>query len=297
MGCRSIRRGDRHQALDLRHGVVEQVGRELLAPPVTLGERGVGRDRPGQETGAERRVRQVADPLLGQPREERVGVVAAEQRELVLHRRHRVDGRAPLDQAAVEVRDADPAREALADELGHGAPGLLDGDPVVGPVHLVEVDVVGAEAAKRGLDRRADLVRPDPRALVVGRHLREEQHLVAAPRDRPPDELLGAALAVHLGGVDPGLARVERGPDGRDHVVVRCAPAPIGPARLPGAVADDRDLRVVRAEVSRSHRGESMLGGCSSALPSARARWSCWRRTRRVHSATTTSAPSTCCWG
>ena len=225
-GDRELSRGDaeplrdRREPLHPRHGVGQPLGGELVASPVVLGERRVGRVPAGEEARCDRRERQVADPLSGEPRQEIGNIVTAEERELVLHRCHRVNPPAALDQRPVEVRDADVDGQPVGDDLRHRGPGLLDGDPLVGPVHLVEVDPVGAEAAKRRADRGVDLVRPDPRALVVGRDLGEEQHVVAAAGDRAPDQLLGAALAVHLRGVDPGLTRVDRGAHRRDHVVV-----------------------------------------------------------------------------
>ena len=53
-------------------------------------------------------------------------------------------------------RGADVADLALVDEVGEGAEGLLDVGVRAGPVHLVEVDVVGAEPAQRVLDLADD---------------------------------------------------------------------------------------------------------------------------------------------
>ncbi len=51
-------------------------------------------------------------------------------------------------------------------ELGHGTPGVLDRHArLVGPMQLVQVDHVDAQASERGLASRADLLRTEPRAL------------------------------------------------------------------------------------------------------------------------------------
>ena len=82
---------------------------------------------------------------------------------------------------------------------------------VVGPVQLVEVDHVDAEARRA----RPRSLRGPPRGgtrspRAAGRHLRRDDDLVAAPGDRPADERLRDPVAVDLGGVDPVDAGVER---------------------------------------------------------------------------------------
>lgn len=60
---------------------------------------------------------------------------------------------------------------ALADQLGHDADGLLDGDAHVTAVHVVEVDHVDVETAQTPLDGLADVrrvVADDPLGRVVG---------------------------------------------------------------------------------------------------------------------------------
>ena len=89
-------------------------------------------------------------------------------------------------------------------------------------VDLVQVDVVGLQAAQRVLDRGHD---PAPRgALLIGivahraAELRREDHAVAAPLERLADDLLGVAVGV--GGVDEVDPRVQRFVDDADRVVV-----------------------------------------------------------------------------
>ena len=86
-------------------------------------------------------------------------------------------------------RGAEHAHLALVDEVGQGAERLVHVGRGVGPVGLVQVDVVGAEAAEAVLDllddpsaRRAALVR----VLAHRRHeLRRQDDLVPPPLDAP----------------------------------------------------------------------------------------------------------------
>ena len=90
---------------------------------------------------------------------------------------------------------------------------LLDVGGGVRPLDLVEVDVVGLQAAQRVLDRGHD---PAPRrALLIGivthraAHLGREDDAVAAPLQSLADDHLGVAVGV--GGVDevdPGVQRL-----------------------------------------------------------------------------------------
>ena len=73
------------------------------------------------------------------------------------------------------------------------------------PVQQVKIDAVGAqppEASLAGL-RHAG-------ARGVGRqHLAHQEHLIAPPGDRIGHDLLGAAIAIHLGRIDQRHAKVE----------------------------------------------------------------------------------------
>src|SRR5205085_6486716 len=91
-------------------------------------------------------VGEIADSLLREPRQQLGPVGLLEQRELVLDGRHRMDRMAPLDQVTAEVRYADVPRLPGGHEFRHRAPGVLNRHAVVWPVHLVEVNVVEAEA-------------------------------------------------------------------------------------------------------------------------------------------------------
>jgi len=121
------------------------------------------------------------------------------------------------DLASGEGGGADVADLALADEVGEGAEGLLDVGVGARPVDLVEVDVVGLEAAQGVFDGADD---PAPRAaLPVGVvahgavELGGEDDVVAASLDGFSDDLFGFASGVDVGGVDEVDAGVEGGVD------------------------------------------------------------------------------------
>ena len=114
----------------------------------------------------------------------------------------------------------------------------------VGPVGLVEVDVVGVEPAQAVLDLPHDPAAGRPAVVRVLAHRRHElggQHdLVAPALERLADDLLRLAAGVHVGGVDEVDAAVERGVDDLDAVVV-VAVAPGAEHHRPEAVAADLD--------------------------------------------------------
>ncbi len=211
------------------------------------------RDRARQQAEPERPVRHDAGAVLPAPPDQ-VAVVQREHRELLLERIHVTDRLASLDERPVEVRDADGTHRAGVLELGHGTPGVLDRHARrVGPVQLVQVDHVDAQASERALASRADLLRTEARALGCRGELRRHEDLVPSPRHRPPDDPLGDPLAVDLGGVDPVHARVEPGAHRGDHGLLRLVRAPHVAAGLPRPEADHGHVRSVRSQPSRPH--------------------------------------------
>ena len=176
------------------------------------------------------------------------------------------DRLAEVELLDVEVRDPDPPRLALVDELDHRRPRVLErrsGRPV-GPVHLVEVDALDAEAGKATLTLLADRLgtevvadRAVRAAFPPPSTLREDEHLLAdAIRTKgAPDDLLRVSQPVDGGGVDPVHAELDRTPDRGDRVfVVDLAPAEAPrPADRPGTEADDAQLRPEAAEAASPH--------------------------------------------
>ncbi len=109
------------------------------------------------------------------------------------------------------VRGPEGAYLPGADQVGQDREGLLHVRVRVGPVDLVEVDVVGAQTAQRVLDGGGE---PTPGGtLPVGvltrgpAGLGGEDDVVTAALERLADDLL--RVAVGVGGVDDVDARVE----------------------------------------------------------------------------------------
>ena len=96
------------------------------------------------------------------------------------------------------------------DEVVERPERLLDRRGAVGPVELVEVDAVGAEAAEARFARGDDVVvrqragPPRPEADLGG-----DEHVVAPVADRGAEDLLRLPERVHVGGVDQVHAGVE----------------------------------------------------------------------------------------
>lgn len=123
-----------------------------------------------------------------------------------------------------QIRGADRPDLPGPHEVGERGEGLLDIGVRVGVVDLVKVDVVGPQPLQRSLDRLDD---PTPgTAAAVGAlahrsvELGRQHDLVAASLECLSDDLLGLAVAVHIGGVDEVDALVQRPVDHAHAVVV-----------------------------------------------------------------------------
>ena len=147
--------GDRAQPLhllevlpSLSRGEESRIGPHShgAAPPVLLVECGVFLDGTGEQAEREWAVSQVSHALFVQPWQEATPVILMKERELVLYRIDMPDRQTPLDEGPIEVADADVRGQAFILNLGHGAPGLFDGNGQVGPVQLVKVHVIDAHS-------------------------------------------------------------------------------------------------------------------------------------------------------
>nr|BFE82564.1 hypothetical protein GCM10020093_051650 [Planobispora longispora] len=113
---------------------------------------------------------------------------------------------------------------ARGDQLGHRADGLLDRHPGVAAVQVVQVDVVDAEPAQRGVARLPDVLGTavdGPRRRVVtpdDAELGRQYRPVPAVGDRPPDQFLVVAPAVHVGGVQEVHPEIQRPVDDLDRL-------------------------------------------------------------------------------
>ena len=114
---------------------------------------------------------------------------------------------------------------AGVDELGHRAHRLLDRDVGIDAVLVVEVDVVDAQPAQRGVAGPDHVVRAavDPaRGRVLGvahdPELGGQHHLVAPVGDGLAHQLLVGVRAVDVGGVQERHPEVEGLADGGDRL-------------------------------------------------------------------------------
>ena len=84
--------------------------------------------------------------------------------------------------------------------------------------------------------------------------LADEKHLVAAPGYRLGDQLLGATLAIHFGGVDERGAKIEAQAQGRDFLGARGAAL----ADVPGALAEGGNAFTARQQDGFHRHGQSV---------------------------------------
>ncbi len=201
------------------------------APEVVLVEL-LGRlEAAGQEPAPERRVGDEADPELAAGGENlRLGV-AGPERVLGLDRGDRVHVVSPADRLRRGLAEPDVEHLAVGDQLRHRADRLLDRDVGIDAVLVVEINMVGAEAPQRALDRAEDVLgravdRADGghvarrRAVGPARELGRDHVLVAAAFDRASDKLLVGQRPVELGGVDEVDPELERPLDRADRLAL-----------------------------------------------------------------------------
>jgi hypothetical protein len=149
----------------------------------------------------------------------------------------------------------DRADFAGMDQVGERGERFLDVGAGVWPVELVEIDVVGLQAAQRVLDRGRD---PAPRgSLLIGivtcraAELGREDDTVAAALERLTHDYFG--LAVRVGGVDHVDPRVQRLVDDPGRVVV--VGVADGRAKCQGAERVGADLDAGPPEGAVLHAG------------------------------------------
>ena len=138
-------------------GLVE-VG--MLVPPVIFRQsRGtLPRHRPGEQPGSHRRIDNHADPFAQAKWQGVLFNFPVNQRIGRLQRGYRRNGLASLQLVDVKVRNPDPAHFADALQLAELRPPFLELGRirVGGPMNLVEIDDIHAEAAQAGLDFALD---------------------------------------------------------------------------------------------------------------------------------------------
>src|SRR6185369_669718 len=176
--------------------------------------------RTGQHAARERKVVRHADAVLDAERLETLFDVAVQQvvvvlrrdelREAVLLRREMRLAQLPREQ----VGRADVAHLAGAHQVVQRPQRLLDRRAAVGPVQLVQVDVVGFQALQAGLAgaddraaRSAEVVRSVAGAVA---ELGGDERLPALALQRDAQSLFRLADAVTVGGVEVVDAQGER---------------------------------------------------------------------------------------
>src|ERR671934_703099 len=101
-----------------------------------------------------------------------------------------------------EIADADGADLALLEQGVHGLRGFLDRHQRIGPVHLIDVDVLGSQPPQRILnllqDSRAARIAEYSSTLPLKPHLGRDVHARAkvALGDRLADDFFRTAEAI-----------------------------------------------------------------------------------------------------
>ena len=141
---------------------------------------------------------------------------------------------------------------------------------VVPAVDLVEIDVIGSEAAQRTVDRRHDVLARQPAVVRVVAHRVEQFRrdddgvAVGEVADRAAENLLGDAARIHVGGVEEVDAALERALEERAAGFFAQDPRP--PVRIAvghGSETDPRNLEAAPPEIHILHPfiGTSPLTG------------------------------------
>ena len=136
------------------------------------------------------------------------------------------------------------------------AEGLLDGRAVIPAVDLVEVDVVGAQAAQGGIELRHDRLAGQPAGVapsVHGEvHLGGDHHFIAVGHvaQGPPDDLLAGAQRIGVGRVEEVDAKLQRPLDDRAAGGLVDAPVLHAARLLPEAHAAEADAGDIQAGVA-----------------------------------------------
>ena len=254
---RALRLRERAERLDEREVALEVLAREARCggAEVVRGQRVGAFLRPvaGEQAAGEHAVGGDADAELAAGRQDLVLDPAREQRVLDLQVGDRVHGVGAADGLGADLGEADVADVAGLHELRDRADRLLDrdvGEDAAGPV---DVDVVGAEPAKRVGEevlhrRRAQVVADD--AAVGPAHepeLDAEHDLLAiAAAERVANQQLVVPHPVVVARVEQRDPGVERRLDGRDALRLVGRTVEVGHAHA--AEAERRHLRAVGAE-------------------------------------------------
>src|SRR6266516_4372320 len=240
--CQPIERFDRCEVL------LESRRLELRVNPtqVVAGERRFRSHAPGQQPAAQCPVREGGNALATAVRQHVAFDATLEQ---VVGRLHHMQRRSPselLDLFDREIAHADRPNLPLPKERVHDFGGLVDRYQRIGPVNLIDVDVIGLQSPQRVL-----YFTQDPRST------RFPKNFVAGPLEadlrghddvRPDalqgfaDDLFRPAEPIDGRGIDHIDPVIERLADRGDRLLLVSA-APHPSADSPGAHRDSRDLQ------------------------------------------------------
>jgi hypothetical protein len=146
-----------------------------------------------------------------------------------------------------KVADPDRADRSPPEQRVHRLRGFLDRNQRVGPVNLIDVDMIGSKPAQGILDLLQDAgpagIAEDASVLPIKPGLGGDEHLraQAAPGDRLADDFLRAAKPVDRRRIDEVDAMLQRRPD-RGHGPCFIGAAPHPTADGPRAERDTRHL-------------------------------------------------------
>ncbi len=181
-----------------------------LSRPVLAAEETAGQGEVGQEGGL-CALAEGQDLVLGLAVQEVVLVLHADEAGRTVGH----GGGGLLEHPPGEVGAAQLADLALGDQFAQRPQRVGDGRLGVGRVQLVEVDVVGAQAAQGVLEGPAHVGRARPTlvALVGAAELGGHHHLVPPGAEGGAEVRLALGPPVDVGGVEQGDAGVERRPN------------------------------------------------------------------------------------
>src|SRR2546425_1269931 len=187
----------------------------VLAAPVTFWEVAGALNPAREETAPERRVRDEADAELAARGERLLRFGAIEERVLALDRGQGVDGVGSTDGGRLRLAQPEGAHFAPLDQPRHPAHRVLDGHAPVHAVLEIDVDHLHAETLEARVAGLLDVLGPSideiaaPGGVLHLTELGDEHDLVAPAPDRPPQQLLVLAPAIHVGGVEEVDAPVQ----------------------------------------------------------------------------------------
>ena len=174
----------------------------------------------------------------------------------------RAGGHAPqfLQVVDIEVRHAPMGDVSAIKQRFEAADGRGE-RMAAAPVQQVQVDAIEAQAAPAAVTGLCDTARTGMVRIDLG----DDKDLLASHDaggnrlgQRLSHDLLGATLAVHLGGIDQAVAQFERAPDRGDlRAARRC-----GLTEPPRAEAEGGNICDTSGQANRVHRSVAGSSGC-----------------------------------